>query len=75
MSRLPALERAYELARSGSCASVSEIGVTLDREGYAHVREQLDGPVLRADLNRICKDAQQLPPLVPNASRKPRSAE
>ena len=38
-----ALERAFQLATSGRCASVKDIRVTLAAEGYP--REQLTGPL------------------------------
>jgi tRNA G26 N,N-dimethylase Trm1 len=54
----PILERAYELARSGQFSKVSEIFECLRSEGYQEVYLHFDGPALRADLSRICRQSQ-----------------
>ena len=46
--RMTALERAFQLARSGQVSTVSEIKVSLSRDGYS--ANQLDGPSLRRQL-------------------------
>lgn len=50
-----ALERAFELARSGACASVPDIRAKLAEEGYA--RNQIDGPRLIKQLRELCAAA------------------
>lgn len=55
--RLSTVERAYELARSGTVRSVDEIRAKLTREGHESVIAHLSGPTLKRDLNRLCKDA------------------
>ena len=53
--RLTTLERAYELARSGQCRTVSDIKQKLASEGYERVQDALYGPSLGADLRRLCQ--------------------
>ena len=48
------LERAYELARSGQCASTSEVRSRLYAENFADVRAHLHGAMILADLRRLC---------------------
>lgn len=52
MDRPTALERAFELARSGECASVSDIRVRLKAEGLS--ANQIEGPVLIRQLRDLC---------------------
>ncbi len=53
--RKSALERAFELARSGTCANLAALKTRLDREGYAS--GQVYGPALAKQLNALIKDA------------------
>ncbi len=46
--RTTAIERAFQLAQSGQAASVSEIILSLKREGYSI--DQIQGPSLRRQL-------------------------
>jgi hypothetical protein len=55
--RQTVLERAFELARSGECASPSEIRDLLRREGYMDVTSQIAGPTLLKQLRTLCRDA------------------
>lgn len=55
MSRTPLLERAYDLARSGACATVKEIKARLKAEGYEHVNSHLDGVGIRNALRDLCR--------------------
>ena len=55
--RPTALERAFELARSGDYAGVAEIRVKLIAEGYP--RTQLEGPILTRQLRTLCVEAQK----------------
>jgi hypothetical protein len=50
--RPTALERAFDLARSGKCADVAQIRQQLKIEGYA--RDQLTGPKLIRQLRELC---------------------
>lgn len=49
------IERAYQLARSGQFARLDDIRARLMFEGHEAVRAHLDSPLLRRDLNRLCK--------------------
>lgn len=51
-----ALERAFELARSGRFATVSDIKRAISQEGYAV--SQLDGGALGRQLSQIIKTAR-----------------
>ena len=51
-NRPTALERAFDLARSGKCADVAQIRQQLKVEGYA--RDQLTGPALIRQLRDLC---------------------
>jgi hypothetical protein len=60
MDRRPtALERAFELARSGKCADVAQVRLQLKAEGYA--RDQLTGPVLLRQIRDLCVAATAVP--------------
>jgi hypothetical protein len=52
------LERAFALARSGSCASVAEIRMMLKRERYDQVEAHLAGPSLSRQLRALCEKAR-----------------
>jgi hypothetical protein len=49
------LERAYEIARSGTCQSKSDIVAHLIKEGYS--AEQLYGPSLLRALRNLCRSS------------------
>lgn len=53
------VERAFELARSGSCASVQDIRRRLKSEGHDQVEAHLAGPSLGKQLRRLCEDARK----------------
>jgi hypothetical protein len=53
---ITAIERGFQLAKSGSCASVSEIKDRLNAEGYSVA--QITGPVLSAQLRSLIKAAR-----------------
>jgi hypothetical protein len=61
-SRPTTIERAYELARSGACRTVSEIKQRLTAEGYDRVRDSLYGQSLNADLRKLCQAHYAPPP-------------
>jgi hypothetical protein len=58
-SRISQLERAFELARSGRCATVAEIKRTLREEGY--LDDQVEGRLLFSQLNSLMKKSAQVP--------------
>lgn len=50
--RVPLLERAFELARSGEVSDIVGIKIRLHSEGYTGIDAHLDGPKIRADLRQ-----------------------
>lgn len=54
----PALERAFQIARSGACATVGDIRARLNGEGFANIDSQLDTLAIRKALTRLCIEAQ-----------------
>ncbi|MDV3251703.1 hypothetical protein DevBK_10200 [Devosia sp. BK] len=50
---ITALERAFELAKSGKFASVTEVKQAIAREGYS--ASQLEGPMLARQLRALVK--------------------
>ena len=57
-NRKTALERAFELARSGRCLLVSDIAHKLHAEKYDF--SQLKGPVLKKQLMSLIEEATKL---------------
>jgi hypothetical protein len=55
--KMTALERAFQLAKSGRVADVTEIGLALRREGYAAA--QIEGPLLKRQLAELIKAARK----------------
>jgi hypothetical protein len=55
--KMTAMERAFQLARSGSVAGVAEIATSLNREGYHG--NQIEGPVLKRQLADLIKAARK----------------
>jgi hypothetical protein len=51
------IERAFKLARSGTCRHPTDVRLRLRREGYSHVDLFISGESLEADLNRLCHTA------------------
>jgi hypothetical protein len=51
------LERAFELARSGGCATVADIRKRLQSEGYSG--EQVSGAVLSKQLRALIKQCRE----------------
>ena len=52
------LERAFQLARSGDCTSMSDLAKVLKRERYDSVDSQLTGPKLRVQLRTIMMETR-----------------
>ena len=53
------LERAFALARSGSCANVHEIRARLRAERFDQVDAHLAGPAIARQLRELCIDARE----------------
>jgi hypothetical protein len=51
------IERAFKLARSGTCRHPTDVRLRLRMEGYSHVDLFISGESLEADLNRLCHTA------------------
>ena len=56
--RRTTIERAYELARSGECAGVSEIKAKLKAEHFSDIDAQLYGKTIGTDLRKLCDAAR-----------------
>ena len=54
---MTAVERAFQLARSGRVAGLAEITTSLNREGY--YANQIEGPVLKRQLTNLIKAARK----------------
>jgi len=48
------IERAYELAESGACRTVSDIKARLQSEGHERVQDRLYGSTLTSALRKLC---------------------
>ncbi len=48
------IERAYELAKSGACRTVSDIKTRLQAEGHERVQDRLYGGSLTSALRKLC---------------------
>ena len=55
--KITAVERAFQLARSGSVAGLAEITTSLNREGY--YTNQIEGPVLKRQLADLIKASRK----------------
>jgi len=53
------LERAFALARSGSCASVNDIRLRLKAERFDQVDAHLAGPAIARQLRELCLEARR----------------
>ena len=58
LGRPTILERAFQLARSGTCGYIHDIRRQLASEGYLHVNTQLYGRSLAVQLRKICMETQ-----------------
>jgi hypothetical protein len=65
-----ALERAFELARSGRYLRLDQLLRRLNSEGY--LGEQVTGPAVRKQLSQAIKESRSRPPFSPAASREQR---
>jgi hypothetical protein len=54
-NNLTALERAFELARSGKCRNLIDVNLQLKSEGYSI--QQLEGPLLKTQLRHLIEVA------------------
>ncbi len=61
-TRPSTLERAFELARSGECASTSDIRLRLKRERHDQVEAHLQGAAISRQLRLLCEEARRARP-------------
>ena len=54
---MTALERAFQLARSGRVARLTDIVASLKRDGYS--ASQIEGPLLKRQLANLIKAARK----------------
>jgi hypothetical protein len=59
MDTTTTLERAFALARSGACANVNDIRLTLKRERFDQVEAHLAGMSITKQLRTLCEAAQR----------------
>ena len=52
------LERAFDLARSGECATVNDIRMRLKAERFDQVDAHLAGPAIARQLRSLCEKAR-----------------
>ena len=50
MREIGTVERAFQLARSGTCYDIDDIRRQLEKEGYPGVPQHLSGPTIRKQL-------------------------
>lgn len=50
------LERAYQLAESGACRTVSDVKQALQSEGYDRIQDSLYGGTITAALRKRCQE-------------------
>jgi hypothetical protein len=60
--KVTALERAFQLAKSGKVGGIPEIRQALNREGYSG--DQLEGSTLRRQLTSLLKTAREKSSLI-----------
>jgi hypothetical protein len=56
--RLTTVERAFELARAGSCRTIEEIAAQLKLENQEAVDAHLFGSAIRKDLRQACAEGR-----------------
>ena len=59
MTNPTTLERAFALARSGTCAGLDDIRRTLKRERYDQVEAHLAGFSIGKQLRALCEEARR----------------
>lgn len=52
-------ERAFQLAGSGACQSLTDISRQLNREGFVMVESYLSGSSIRAQINKLLRDRRE----------------
>jgi hypothetical protein len=47
------IERAFQLAKSGTCHDIGDIRLQLEKEGYPGVPQHLSGPLIKKQLSAL----------------------
>ncbi len=50
------IERAYELARSGECRTLSDVKQRLSADGHDRIQEHLYGATVSSALRKLCQE-------------------
>ncbi len=50
------LERAYQLAASGACRTVSDVKQALQAEGFERIQDSLYGGTITSALRKLCQE-------------------
>ena len=50
------IERAYELARSGECRTLSDVKQRLSADGHDRIQEHLYGSTVSSALRKLCQE-------------------
>lgn len=50
------IERAYQLARSGECRTISDIKQRLSADGHERIQEHLYGSTVSSALRKLCQE-------------------
>ncbi|NBB52971.1 hypothetical protein GVN24_32340 [Rhizobium sp. CRIBSB] len=50
------IERAYQLARSGECRTLSDIKQRLNADGHERIQEHLYGASVSSALRKLCQE-------------------
>lgn len=58
MENIGTIQRAFELARGGTCSSVEEIRARLKSEGHYSIVEHLSGPTIQRQLRTLIASAR-----------------
>ncbi|MDE0877878.1 MAG: hypothetical protein OSB00_04310 [Sphingomonas bacterium] len=54
-NRRSTVERAFELARSGSCPGISDVRRALKEERFDRIDEHFSGPTFRKEIVALCR--------------------
>ena len=70
MPQFSTVERAFQLAKSGPCATIADIQQQLKSEGYPNAVEQISYPSVRKQLNGIIQSRTSIDPIAAAASER-----
>jgi hypothetical protein len=71
--RIPIIERAYQLAATGSFSSTREVCLGLYQEGYRNISPYFEGAAIRASIQKKCDSARGIErERAPGSGNKPK---